>query len=321
MDPLSVTAAILACVQVANSTAKLFAAIYNAGKNVADAKYDELEWRLFAEKETMEGLLRLIEFTGKPIPPEYKARFLKLVQGLDSHFSEIQNALRGLLPTSGAQLSRTSLKIAFQRIKFEEAGFARMKQQLDAIEAMNRALKIMGQTLPDYDESSSEPGPNASGPRGAGESSEPHQGSTMTDRQQATARHAEVVADREQTSSRTPISSLCQLCLTALNDLSAVRELKETRILDIYGRLELWAKGLLGTGPLALDEIFEADPDRHAILKTYCVRSLVNIAVAEGKEPFSPPPLAPFLLLLQPLTPELLEYNYLGSIKTACTVV
>jgi hypothetical protein len=268
MDPVTIAASVLAIVQLTNSSAKIIASLANASKSLNDDRYDELYWRMYAEKQSMVALLTNIEISGRPLSPENVETFQILLARLKISHSKMEDALQRLLPEGGAGFT---LRSVVTRLKFDTGGFEELKQRMSSIEAMTRALHRgndpgMGETLPNYT------------PRAAEQSSIT---TTVSLVSMATDHHP-ATPQQERGSQEIPLASLCRLCEEAMVELSSHPMLsgKGTGITGLSARFELWSVGVWGSKDGLMDRILEADPERHEVVGMFVAKSLVNIAVA-----------------------------------------
>lgn len=277
MDPVTIAASVLAIVQLTNSSAKIIASLANASKSLNDDRYDELYWRMYAEKQSMVALLTNIETSGRPLSPENVETFQILLARLKISHSKMEDALQRLLPEGGAGFT---LRSVVTRLKFDTGGFEELKQRMSSIEAMTRALKLLGETLPNYT------------PRAAEQSSitttvslvsmatdHPTMGQGVPDGE---ATRNPATPQQERGSQEIPLASLCRLCEEAMVELSSHPMLsgKGTGITGLSARFELWSVGVWGSKDGLMDRILEADPERHEVVGMFVAKSLVNIAVA-----------------------------------------
>lgn len=277
MDPVTIAASVLAIVQLTNSSAKIIASLANASKSLNDDRYDELYWRMYAEKQSMVALLTNIETSGRPLSPENVETFQILLARLKISHSKMEDALQRLLPEGGAGFT---LRSVVTRLKFDTGGFEELKQRMSSIEAMTRALKLLGETLPNYT------------PRAAEQSSitttvslvsmatdHPTMGQGVPDGE---ATRNPATPQQERGSQEIPLASLCRLCEDAMVELSSHPMLsgKGTGITGLSARFELWSVGVWGSKDGLMDRILEADPERHEVVGMFVAKSLVNIAVA-----------------------------------------
>lgn len=281
MDPtlaLTVSASVLAVIQAINSTNKVLMNLAKASKAVNDHRYDGLYWRLFSERTSTETLLKRIEFGGRPIPPEHDKTFKQLCSQIISYYAAVEHSLDGIIPKNG----EITFRLFARRLKFEEGGFQDLREKLDSIEAMNRALKILGQTLPEYTGPNNQPvsgQPNVQvmDPTTLNRSEFPLE---EDDRQRQVQESAQVVA---QDPGRVKIASLAKVCIAVLKDLTSVPSMA-TRTSGILARLEMWSAGFIQSELMPMDALFKLNGDSKEPLRQFLLKSLVDISVAEGKQ-------------------------------------
>jgi hypothetical protein len=277
MDPMSaiaISATILSVIQSISATSKVISALVKVGKTANDHRYDGLFWRMFSERTSTETLLKRIEFGGRPIPPEHEETFKRLCTQIKDYYEAIEHSLNKIIPKEG----KVTLRLYARRFQFEESGFVSLKEQLDSIEAMNRALKILGETLPEYSGSSDLWASNLSNPWPTGHEA-PVQHPITAEEDDTHFR----IEDTVGKPTRVKLVSLAQGCIEVVKDLASVPSLTKNTS-DILARLEMWSAGFLQSELMPLDTLFEINTDKNEVLRQFVIKSLVEIFVAEGEK-------------------------------------
>jgi hypothetical protein len=275
MDPLSVTAAILAVVQLTNNTAQIALRVARAAQSIQGDRYKELYWRLFAEKGAMTALVTKIETSGQPLSPENVKTFAGLLPELHDLHLKMENALLRLLPKSP-----TTMRTLAHRVRFESGGFEELKQTMTTIETMTRALKIVGETLPSYTPRSDHRSSSAPGIPPTSMLTESPQSFRGSQSDVNVEEEVESSSSLRQTEPSTTLASLCRLCEEAMLELSTDSSLQRKDISKLLARLELWSFGVLHTKDRPLDMLLKADAGKHEAIRVFVTKSLVNLGVA-----------------------------------------
>ncbi|KAK3639933.1 hypothetical protein LTR56_012107 [Elasticomyces elasticus] len=142
MDGISAVYAILAVVDIANKSYKLVREIKDA-----DIRMDILRARLLAEKtasETWANQIRLADGRSS-IPPDKQVDVEKLYEKLKFYYQNVEDFFEKLETPEGGK--RT---MVFLRKAFIAGGYARLRDLIDAIKAINDALKAIAPPLPPY---------------------------------------------------------------------------------------------------------------------------------------------------------------------------
>lgn len=276
-DPLTLTAAVLAVVQLANSSGKIIRSLANASKSLKDDRYDELYWRMYAEKQSLIALLTNIETSGRPLSPENIKTFRDLLGQLTTYHTTMEDALRRLLPQGGGFTLRT----VANRLKFDSGGFQELKQRMNSIEAMTRALKLLGETLPRYSPRPMEQRPTTTTDSQVSSATE-HPSMDRTVPEAGGELQDAPPLEQDTGSREVPLATLCRLCDEAMVELSLHPMLrgKGTCMAELSARFQLWSLGVWGSQDGLMDRILEADPERHDVVGMFVTKSLVNIAIA-----------------------------------------
>ena len=279
-EVVGIAAAVLAIAQLANSFAKVIISLSNASKSLKDDRYDELYWRMFAEKQSMIALSTHIETSGRPLSPENIKNFESLLAQLKISHAMMDNSLRRLLPEEGG----STLRSVANRLKFDRGGFEELKQLMSSIEAMTRALKLLGETLPGYTprttEQQSSAAPTIS--RATMATDRPSLEATSLPDYADEGPQNQPLSQQERGSPDIPLSSLSRMCEEAMMELYVHPRLGrvEPWISGLLARFELWSLGVWGSRERVMDQILEADPERHEVVAMFVARSLANVAVA-----------------------------------------
>ncbi|KAL1864276.1 hypothetical protein VTK73DRAFT_6007 [Phialemonium thermophilum] len=276
MDPLSITAALLAVIQITNTTANITLRIIRSPETLKDDRYKELYWRLFAERESMEALVTRIEASGQPLSPDNVKHFKSLLLQLHELHVKMDRKLQLLLPKSNQSTVRTLM----YRIRFDSGWFEELKQTMNTIESMTRALKILGETLPSY--TPPPEGQSASAPRNA----QPGEAVAMSQPQDQSGSLSDTMEAAETSSSSRPrgpsttLASLCRLCEEAMLELCTNPLVQKRGLKLLLARLELWSFGVLHTKDRPLDLLLETDPERYKVMRQFVTKNLVHLGVA-----------------------------------------
>jgi len=158
-------------------------------------------------------------------------------------------------------------------MRFLYGGFDKIKSYLDAIVAMNKALRQIAPPLPQYSGQ-----PSAAHPEQSANTTDGHSPETLiAEAPSAEAASVQVPVEQVPPSLR----SLYNLCFRILRSL--VETGKMEKLKPSFAALEMWGISLFEPDVLALDELFAANPDRTARLRDMITKCFVHIAIAEGK--------------------------------------
>jgi hypothetical protein len=282
MDPFTVSASLLAVLQVATTLSKVVKAL----RNVNDAKFDQVYWLATAQRERTIAWSNQVRIAGRAIPPENEERVKILLKKMETYYTQMNQKLRKVyLPDNGKMTTR----LLGERLIFHTGGFEEIMETLAAVKAMNAALERIAPPLPAY----SSKLPESQGM--ALQTTDTLFSRNTTLDLQAQEDEAEIQSNNDRSSSsegnaasdrssRIPFASIYQLCLGNLRRLAtnSVEEARE-RLKRSLGRLELWGVGLFDKDVLDLDDVIQGNYDRNKILQEMISKLFVHLAIAEGE--------------------------------------
>ena len=284
MDPLSVIYLALTVLQTANSAYQIVRQIKDA-----DIRIDTLKARLSAEKaatETWANQVRLANGLSS-IPPDKLEEVEALCEKLQHYYARLENDFARISESNGKERSAQ-----FLRKTWVAGGYERLKDLVEAIKAINDALKAIAPPLPPYSRFVFD----ESGRAGIENTHRPptyrlphrNEGSELPDMISTYAQshkivNANAVADSDTAANLNAIR-LLDVYHAATQGLSALSE-HSREMAHVAARLKLWGVGLFGE-PASLDDIAqpwmldegEMNPLRHAILQ-----ATGHILVLEGE--------------------------------------
>lgn len=262
-DALSIMYVALSAIKVAKNTYNLFDAIKNT-----DSRLDQLYYRLKEEKLITEGWANSVRLktgsgTRLDINPESVDEVKELLEKLKTYFERASERYHGLGSKIGPSSKSSSIHSLGARTKYVFSGYDQLKEVVDTITALNKALKAIAPPLPPYDFSSQgavryhtasqggQPGP-------APTSNNDQESDRLPERAQTTAKMREVGTFRgaaltpgDSPSEHLPsLREMYSLCLKTLWKIFTYRQHKDLEF--AASRLKLWGLGLFD-GPLPLD--------------------------------------------------------------------
>lgn len=305
-EALSIAAAIIATVQVANAAIRVLDVL----RNVNDSKYEEIYWTAVAQREISLSWVRRWQLSGSTTLPEQLPRVTEIVEKLENSYKTISTSLHKLCRPDDEKI--TPRMLAY-RMRFETRGFASLKETLGAITAMNQALILIAPaphswTGDDVSLLSRNPVPvglfgspmpsklgampftAASMDKPVGDTAEPRKVDLgnkgprtlkRTDTEDSISNEDKNML--RQTLKPYSVSSLHSLCcstLTHMVDLPAV----SSRLKSVLADLQKWAVCMLDE-VAGLDVILHPSVERNRGLREFVMQNLVNIAIGEGISP------------------------------------
>ena len=302
MEPLAISGALLATVQLASSCVRIALAL----RAVKDDKFDELYWRMELEKaRTLEWAKRLAASNYTP-PRSQLKQFENLLHGLASRFRDLEATLSKVYPQGISERGMgIRMMVLSRRLLFEFGKFDELKQTLSAIQAMNDYLAMFD---PPVSKS-----PTISPPPSFLKSIEatPEQYSaadiqrkdlnitsnvSTTDyAPQGTSRDSGGLSiSRAPSNKPLPFFSTYQLGLKILERLpkASPKAALADPVSGPLSRLQLWGAGLFQDeatgfgGELDLQKLWMTPAGhRHRLLGLYVMRTLISILISEREQP------------------------------------
>ncbi|KAK3386669.1 hypothetical protein B0H63DRAFT_139508 [Podospora didyma] len=296
----AVTASVLAVGQLASSCVRMAKALVA----VKDDKFDELYWRMEAEKgRTIEWTKSLAAVNYSP-PREQEKQFTNLLHGLADRYRDLEAILNKVypqgIPDRGISVRMTVLS---RRLLFEFGRFEELKQTLNTISAMNDYLKQF--SLPPSkikytcDSSvTSEPVEVSVGEHSSNRG-HPKQLSIQSDvSTQSHALHSTSNSQQDSTHliskhppvKPLPFSGVYQLGLQILERLSKVSPtpLPHNNSSNPVSRLQLWGTGLFRDKTAKFDAELDLERlwttrsgQRHRKMGIFVMQTLIGILISE----------------------------------------
>lgn len=294
MEAISIGYLILSTLSVTQNVYKLAHSVRDSGPKV-----DAIFYRLIAEKERTEGWANQMRIMNgadlrSKIPPgkydEVRVLLAKLehyYQRAEKKYCKIQN------PGTSQEKRRYAMLAA--KVKFIALGYDDLKDVVDTIAAMNKALKAIAPPLPSYTPAGYAEGPPVSSiltypveERSSLSMTNPVTSVTLAPASVRSARLAAPMPDflesDDSSSALEPykpsLHDIYQLCLDTLIILSGLSSRRAYS--NPASRLKLWGAGVFGR-LLPLDQLMKNGstrsllPLRHCLLETF-----THILIVEG---------------------------------------
>lgn len=289
MDPISVGYLILTVVQVTSNAFKLVNSIkYSA------PKVDLIYYRLLAEKETTEAWAsQMRQMNGTDlrtsVPPDKYNEVSKLLGKLREYLEQAERKYAKVELKSADQGNTVANLRA--RALFVLSGYDDLKDLVDAIAVMNKALKTIAPTLPPYSrhmysEGSTVPIVQRDYLPQVIESasrSETAQSSTLRPDTEISSTLAS--PDRAKDETEHTFLHLPSLKRIYLLSLEALRNMSQCRahklLANATARLTLWGAGLF-EGIAPLDRILRKEEKEVNALREAFLKAMTHILVLEG---------------------------------------
>lgn len=275
MDPITVSASILSIVQLVNDATRLFKRL----QTLDEKKVSILYFKLMAEKTIMTtwaNRMRLLngDDLRKAVPPENFQDVMEIIEKLDQVFEEANKNLHSVIALGGEKLKPGNLKARFLWVSI---GYEQLKESIELLETLNRALGIKAPGLPPYS------------PPGRG--SDVVSAQATTEVTSSSALGSTTLAENPMNSEpspgkeapRTTLRTVYRLCLGTLRVIGAQVSPLSLAVRTVSSRLEMCATGFFEE-PYPLDEILESHRKRCDPLREYILRTFIDIAIAEGKQ-------------------------------------
>lgn len=275
MDPVTVTALLLSGLALAQNIHK----VISASTRLQDPRVDQVYYRLLAEKKRTEGWashMRVLNSTDlrATIPPEEYDEVVILLKKLDAYYRQAQEKFIAIEPSKEGPITIPFLKA---RARFLAGGYENLRDFVDTLAAMNKALKSIAPPLPSYS-------PGAFRDRSPIRVSsvlslDSFSISNSSSMPQERAQSVHEKQNLDEPIRILSVHSIYEATLDALAVLST--RLRSPQIAYSASRLRVWGAGLFKmTTPI--DLVFENDEGECQLLRNCILKILVEILVWEG---------------------------------------
>lgn len=294
MDPVSVGYLVLGAVQVTQRIVNLFNSIKDGSPKV-----DQIYYRLLAERERTEAWansMRVMNGTDlrSTIPPEKYAEVKKLLEKLSEYYTRAEEKYARIEIKPSEKGIAANLKA---RTKFVLSGSEDLKDLVDVIGAMNKALKAIAPPLPPYSRRTHMEGfasrmepeipsgsmPSTSWRSGGAESStlrpESELSTTIGQQTQIQEEHGSIGELEEELTYLPSLQTIYDLCLESL--LKIAHRHKNKLLENAASRLRLWGAGIFES-PAPLDNVLRRKEKDSDTLRQALLNAIANVLVLEG---------------------------------------
>jgi hypothetical protein len=296
MDAASAGFLILGAVSITQRVVTLVHEVRDSGPKV-----DRIYYRLIAEKQRTEGWANQMRIMNgadlrSMIPPGKYNEVRVLLQKLQHYYQRAEKKYGKIqLPNTSQEKRRYAMLSA--KVKFIALGYDDLKDLVDTIAAMNKALRAIAPPLPSYTPAGHAESPPVSSiftypteerhPREETSSFTMNNPATSITLEPVSVRSASLAEPASSESDDRSIEpykpSLChiyQVCLATLVNISALSSRRAYS--NPASRLKLWGAGVFGR-PLPLDQLMRYHSARSLTLLRHCLlEAFTHILIVEG---------------------------------------
>lgn len=299
-DPISVMYLVLSVVQATQNAFKLVNSIKNA-----DSKFDQVYYRLVAEKEITEAWANQMRLTAgndlrSTIPPDKYREVKTILDKLTTYYTMAEAKYKRVNPKNTA-VEKSALARLKTRATYVISVFDEVKDLVDTITIMNTALRTIAPPLPPYTvpiytgsqgaptltlvpEATAAASPMASWPSTGSTTSTVGPGSsratTLVQRQDSLAQDPRPVPPDPNITHLPALHTMYSLCLEGLSLMALCRRDKQLK--NAVSRLRLWGAGMFEQ-PAPLDKVLALDDKAPSAARQAFIKTIASILVLEGK--------------------------------------